>query len=248
MSLDSYEDDDSGWDFGNGQRTVASGKTVFRFRVELPLYDDHFSFDEPRRTVSRLIEVPDDYTFWDLHVAIQSAMGWLDSHLHEFQVAARGKKGSLTIGFANVGEPDVIDGRSVRVATHLAKIRKADGMLYWYDFGDSWKHWIVYETDVVSDGGLYPRCLAGRWACPPEDCGGAGGYFEMLEVIADPKHDEYKERREWLRGAVSLRGTWPYKAERFDPLKVKAIRKTVLFCPHSSPASSIRVSVAMSTP
>jgi hypothetical protein len=31
--------------------------------------------------------VPASYSFWDLHVAIQDAMGWEDYHLHEFYVA-----------------------------------------------------------------------------------------------------------------------------------------------------------------
>jgi hypothetical protein len=43
----------------------------------------------------------------------------------------------------------------------------------------------------------------------------------MLEVLAGPKDEEYRERREWLRGAVSVRGQWPYRPERFDPRKVK---------------------------
>lgn len=34
----------------------------------------------------RRIQVPESYTFWDLHVAIQDAMGWLDCHLHQFEV------------------------------------------------------------------------------------------------------------------------------------------------------------------
>lgn len=226
------EDEDSGWDFGNGQRTVMSRRQVLRFRIELPLYDENF--EEPRRTVSRLIEVPDDYTFWDLHVAIQSAMGWLDSHLHEFEIPARGKKAAIKIGLITDDTPlDVADDRMVLLTSQLARIRAGNGMLYLYDFGDNWKHWVTYEATVSSDGGLYPRCLAGRWACPPEDCGSDTGYFNMLEILANPKDDEYKERREWLRGAVSIRGQWPYRPERFDPRKVKfddpAVREAYVF-------------------
>jgi hypothetical protein len=232
----SIDDDEAGWNFGDGQLTVAPGRSVLRFRIELPLYDTNF--EEPRRTVMRLIEVPEHYTFWDLHVAIQSAMGWLDCHLHEFEIPARGKKDAVKLGLATDDMPsDVIDDRIVRVAKHLARIRAAGGMLYLYDFGDNWKHWVTYEATVASDGGLYPRCLAGRWACPPEDCGGDGGYFAMLEVLADPKDEEYEERRDWLRGAVSLRGQWPYRPERFDPRKVKfddpAVREAFVFAPRN---------------
>lgn len=217
----SFERANQAWDFGNGQRVLTAGQPALRFRVELPLGDGNSRSDDPRRTVSRLIEVPGDYTFWDLHVAIQSAMGWLDCHLHEFEIPAKGRKQALKIGFATVEMPDVADGRWIDVQTHLRRIRDGNGMLYCYDFGDNWRHWITYEATVSSDGGLYPRCLAGRWACPPEDCGGDVGYFAMLDVIADRAHPDCKETREWLHGAVSLRGQWPYRPERFDPRKVK---------------------------
>ena len=36
--------------------------------------------------VWRRVQVPESYSFWDLHVAIQDAMGWKDYHLHEFTV------------------------------------------------------------------------------------------------------------------------------------------------------------------
>ena len=59
----------------------------------------------------------------------------------------------------------------------------------------------------------YPRCIAGKRACPPEDCGGVGGYYNLLEIIADPTHDEYEEMMEWLGGG--------YNPEAFDPTKVE---------------------------
>jgi hypothetical protein len=226
------DDEDAKWDFGDGRQPVDPGKPVLRFRIELPLYDDNV--EQPRRTVTRLIEVPANYSFWDLHVAIQSAMGWCDSHLHEFVIPETKKKSAIKLGLATDDIPeDVADDRTVLILTHLARIRAGNGMLYTYDFGDNWKHWVVYEATLASDGGLYPRCLAGQWACPPEDVGGDGGYFAMLEVLAGPKDNEYKEQREWLRAALGPRGSWPYHPERFDPTKVKfddpAVREEYVF-------------------
>jgi hypothetical protein len=51
--------------------------TAHRFHIKLE------GFDPP---VWRRIRVPSSYSFWDLHVAIQDAMGWLDCHLHLLHV------------------------------------------------------------------------------------------------------------------------------------------------------------------
>nr|MDQ2695392.1 plasmid pRiA4b ORF-3 family protein [Pseudomonadota bacterium] len=65
----------------------------------------------------------------------------------------------------------------------------------------------------------YPRCLAGERACPPEDCGGVPGYYQLLEILADPSHDEYAGMVEWLKGHVKK--YFPYHADKFDPRRVK---------------------------
>jgi len=43
-------------------------------------------------------------------------------------------------------------------------------------------------------------------ACPPEDCGGIGGYYKYLAAIKNPKHPEHKEILEWM-------------GKKFDPEK-----------------------------
>ena len=76
---------------------------------------------------------------------------------------------------------------------------------YVYDFGDSWEHKIQLEKILPGEKGVeYPICIKGKRACPPEDCGGVWGYAELLEIIKDPKHEEYEEMMEWL-------------GEEFDP-------------------------------
>jgi hypothetical protein len=47
----------------------------------------------------------------------------------------------------------------------------------------------------------YPVCIAGKRACPPEDCGGVFGYEDLLKVLSDPEHEEYEDRIEWLGGS-----------------------------------------------
>lgn len=84
-----------------------------------------------------------------------------------------------------------------------------DRIRYTYDFGDRWEHDIVVEeTAVAEPGRSYPRCLTGRRACPPEDCGGIGGYQNLLDALADAAHDQHEEMLDWL----SLDA-----ADEFDP-------------------------------
>lgn len=148
----------------------------------------------------RRIQVPETYTFWDLHVAIQDAMGWSDYHLHEFEV------NDLSTGLKqNIGIPDEDFGREVlpgwkqKIADYFSMENpKAD---YVYDFGDNWEHIIQLEKILPREKGVnYPICIKGKRACPPEDCGGIWGYEEFLEAIKDPKHQEHEEMLEWIGG------------------------------------------------
>jgi hypothetical protein len=70
--------------------------------------------------------------------------------------------------------------------------------MYEYDFGDGWMHEIVFEGNPeVQPGVIYPTCLEGERRCPPEDVGGAGGYQEYLEALADPSHENHKDFLQW---------------------------------------------------
>lgn len=72
-------------------------------------------------------------------------------------------------------------------------------LIYEYDFGDGWQHMLEVQKIVESETGTtYPVCLAGKGACPPEDCGGVWGYYDMLDAVKNPNHQMYKQYSEWL--------------------------------------------------
>jgi len=153
----------------------------------------------------RRIQVPSNYSFWDLHVAIQDAMGWKDYHLHEFQVARPAKLRGKRIEF--IGIPDnTVDDRQWRPSWEVWLADYFDGdaqpVVYTYDFGDNWRHLVHLEDfDVVDPKKSYPRCIGGARRCPPEDCGGVYGYRQFLEAIADPTHSEHESYLEWVGGS-----------------------------------------------
>ncbi len=70
---------------------------------------------------------------------------------------------------------------------------------YNYDFGDYWEHQIVVEKLLPRDPEIaYPTCIKGKGNCPPEDCGGIYGFYGLLEALADPKHPDHEDMREWV--------------------------------------------------
>ncbi len=152
--------------------------------------------------VWRRLLVPADLRLDQLHDAIQAAMGWEDYHMHVF-----------TTGPAEYGLPDPELGhRDERRASLGALVRgKGDRLRYTYDFGDGWEHDILVEAvRPAGPDALNPVCLAGKGACPPEDCGGIWGYANLREVLADSTHEEHEEMLEWL-GLDS--------ASEFDPAR-----------------------------
>ena len=144
-----------------------------------------------RPPIWRRLEIRGDTTLFQLHQILQVAMGWTDSHLHQF------RRGTTYYGESDPEfGADRENERRVRLSEVLRKPR--DRMVYEYDFGDSWEHDVVRESDASSAaGGSSPRVVAGRGACPPEDVGGLGGYYGFLEVMKNPKHPEYRDMLEW---------------------------------------------------
>lgn len=162
-----------------------------------------------RPPIWRRLLVPSSLSLKDLHDLLQIAMGWTDSHLHQFNTNS-----------AVYGQPDIefgmhrINENRVRLDEVLRRVK--DTMTYDYDFGDGWEHKIVLEKIIeIPDDGAVPSCIAGARACPPEDCGGVWGYAELLEVTSDPSHPEHEEMLEWIAE--------DFDPERFDIAEVNAI-------------------------
>lgn len=185
---------------------------VFVFKITL---------NESAPRVWRRIEVPATYTFFDLHCAIQDAMSWTDSHLHAFRLNTRSQSKSkrvsergtvITIEFPNPEgnneySDECYDERVERIADWFGK-RMAQ-CVYDYDFDDSWTHTILFEKKAPYELEVkYPRCTAGKNACPPEDCGGVGGYEELQKIMKDSRHEEHADMLKWL--CIE-------SAEEFDP-------------------------------
>ena len=166
--------------------------------------------------VWRRIQVPERYSFWDLHVAIQDAMGWKDYHLHEF-IVIDSKTGRVErIGIPDDEMPDerpCLPGWNVPIGRYLTY--GTDPVRYRYDFGDGWEHTVEFEELLPADEGAYPRCVGGASACPPEDVGGTSGYAEFLRTIGDRRHPERASMLLWASDAFDPHAFDP-KTIRFD--------------------------------
>jgi hypothetical protein len=161
-------------------------------RIDHSIYRLKITLRGARPPIWRRIEAPGAITLAALHDLIQAAMGWYDGHLHQFDVG-----GEVYGDPAILEDLGVLDERTARL--NQVAPRVADRLRYLYDFGDDWEHVVLVEAiGSVEPGVYYPRCTAGRRACPPEDCGGVWGYAELLAAIGDPEHPEHEEMVEWL--------------------------------------------------
>ncbi len=183
------------------------------------IYQFKITLLEIEPLIWRRIQVPADYSFWDLHVAIQDAMGWLDYHLHAFFIRPKHKKKAIEIGIP-VDDWDgdsVVPGWEVPITDHF--IEPGQLTEYRYDFGDRWIHEVLFEAILLKTKGTkYPKCIDGERACPPEDCGSVSGYYRLIEILQDPNHEAYSEHVDWLNGHA--KNYYPYDQDEFGPDKV----------------------------
>ncbi len=179
---------------------IVAKKAIYQFKITL------VDSDPP---IWRRIE-SEDCTLAQFHCLIQDAMGWENSHLHEFNIA--GERYAAPSPFEEMGpmDSDAKDASTVRLS-QLISGQKKFHCRYLYDFGDSWEHLIqLEEVHAAKTRARYPRCTDGERACPPEDCGGIYGFYDFVEAITNRKHPEHRDMMEWHG---------PFKPDSFDKKK-----------------------------
>lgn len=159
----------------------------------VPLYQLKITLRSSRPPIWRRVGVRADMPLSSLHAVIQIAMGWTDSHLHQF-----------ILGRTFYGEPDPssFSDEMLNEKRHTVRDLAPEAkqkFIYEYDFGDSWMHEVKVEKILSPDLSFkHPVCLAGEHSCPPEDCGGLWGYYNLLDALANPKHPEHTAMKEWI--------------------------------------------------
>lgn len=168
----------------------------------------------------RTFIIPSNVTFSQLHNTIQIVMGWYDCHLHEFQFSdalitnneeacdeykyfnsKEGKKRLKELGLSfdavcpNDNMP-VLNSVDVKIGKY---VENSPAFKYIYDFGDWWEHKVEFKQIIKDYDKDYPMVLKWKGYCPPEDCGGIEGYYELLNVLNDPENENHAEMLEWSR-------------------------------------------------
>ena len=163
-------------------------------KTSAPIYELKITLRDTRPPIWRRLQVKSDVTLFKFHSILQSVMGWMDGHMHQFRAKHK------VYGRVDPELPETENEKKVQLGQVLRKPK--DSLVYDYDFGDGWEHLVVLEQVLeAAPGGKYPYVVAGKRACPPEDCGGTGGYGLLLEVLADSKHPEHAALVEWVGGS-----------------------------------------------
>ena len=140
------------------------------------------SLNDVEPEIWRVIEVAGDGTLGDLHGPLVAAMGWEDSHLHSFRIGETWYS-PMYDSLETIGD----DEEDITIGEALPEVGSA--IMWLYDWGDGWEHTITVEDKgTMQPGVTYPVLYDGARACPPEDCGGAYIYMDILRMLGDPSY------------------------------------------------------------
>ena len=131
----------------------------------------------------RRLQIPSNITFRELALILNTAIGWEGYHLSGFRIEKNGE----TIFIENYPEEKeeqreykkegVLDGQKIKIDEYFAEHKK---FIYIYDFGDNWHHEILLEKVLEDYKNKYAQVVTYRGNCPPEDCGGFDGYYQLM--------------------------------------------------------------------
>ena len=129
----------------------------------------------------------------ELHMLIQMTMGWEAKHLYEFEIGDQ-----IYTSPENADESHSENAEDFLLQDVLEDHRE---FTYAYDFGDGWQHKVKITNIFEHDTRLkYPLCTGGENACPPEDCGGPGGFEDLKKILSGKDCDEKSELMNWVGG------------------------------------------------
>jgi hypothetical protein len=166
-----------------GLRSIPAGERIYQFKITLR---------DIAPPIWRRIQVRDG-TLDRLHVHIQTALGWTNSHLHHFKFSGKHYADPWLLR-EDFGESGYGDSTVTRLSAVLPRSGERFTFEYEYDFGDCWRHEVLFEGCLrAAPGQRYPLCVEGARACPPEDSGGAFGYQEYIATIPKPEDEEYDD-------------------------------------------------------
>jgi Plasmid pRiA4b ORF-3-like protein len=174
----------------------------------------HISLKEHTPTIWRRLVVPGEVKLSKLHSMLQVAMGWEDYHLHLFRI------GDISYGVADEFEDDEFDDIDEDSVLFSDVVQVPMQFSYQYDFGDNWQHEVIIETiESVPLVLKFAACIDGQRACPPEDCGGTGGFEDFLGAVTDPTHKDHVNYVQWVGG--------PFDPEAFSVAATNAALQRV---------------------
>jgi Plasmid pRiA4b ORF-3-like protein len=172
--------------------------TKIKQSTDIYVYQMKVTLEDSKPPIWRRIQVSSTVTLYKLHQILQVVMGWSNYHLHEFNIDG-----------VHYGEPSPDNLYKVRneKTVKLSQVVSKEGakFAYIYDFGDYWYHKILVEKILPPESDKhYPICIKVNRACPPEDCGGIGGYYDFLEIIQNPDDPKHDQMLEWVGGSFDL--------------------------------------------
>ena len=162
--------------------------------------------------VTRRLTVPHVVRLTDLHLILQAAMGWDNSHLYDFACGRSLRWSDNNDFFEGSGDRSLAKSTLAEV---IAEMGRKKSFTYTYDMGDSWEHDLRPSKPRVMVAGEAAFAFSGAVGrCPPDDSGGAPGFDYMLECLADPDSDDREDYVEWLGGE-----TWDQTVDLADRAK-----------------------------